>query len=62
MKFEVTADMSVVLRIVVEAPNEDEAIRLAKDMADNGQMEEVEHSGDVSGWTAIPARQVIRDK
>lgn len=52
MKYEVTAEMSGFLRIIVEAPDQDEAIRMAKEMAYNGQMEEVVNSGDIRDWEA----------
>lgn len=58
MKYQVTAGMFVVLRCIVEARSEDEAIGFAKKMAEYGQMEELEHTGDVTGWSAHPVQEV----
>ena len=54
MKYKVRADMSVILYTIVEASSEDEALALAKNEAENGTMQEIEHSGEVDGWEVFP--------
>lgn len=63
--YEVRADMSVILRTIVTATDEDDAIAQAKQLANDGLMDEIPNSGDIHGWEAIalppapPKREVV---
>jgi hypothetical protein len=52
MKYRVRANMSVVLEVDIEAASMDEALTLAKEIANSGLMPEVACSEEISGWEA----------
>lgn len=51
-KYQVTAIMSVTLSTVIVAATEEEAITMAQERADNGELQEVEHTGEIHGYAA----------
>lgn len=52
MRYRVTAFMTVMLESVIEAEHQTEAIQKGKAEATNGQMSEVDWSGEIHSWEA----------
>lgn len=56
MKYTVSCMMLTPLKAIVEASSEEEAIEKAKEMADNGEMTELEAEGVLDYWEAEQAK------
>jgi len=52
--YDVRASMSVTIRTLVIAHNEDHALEQAKLLAQDGLMEELPYSGDITDWEVTP--------